>query len=341
MTTGGGDGRRRRRRRSGAGVVAVTMIAWLVMRQIWRDNAMDPPRPAPPLLRPTSRTSNNKNNHSYHKNNNNKNKNNKSNNKNASRVIVMCATVQDDEAYLDEWVDYHFALGVTHFALYDTSERGELQQWGEEKGHHVTVIPWGTTNHRTTATITTTSAADGAGSADAAGAGNGGNGWTAAQITAYADCLQQCRTDHNNNNHHHHDNHHTDKHDTSLWVALWNVADFFVGKQQPQPQPTPLPNDDHTIPHVLWNHSTGNEPTVMGLYQRVFGSAGRRIYAPQPVTKRFVAREPLSHRPGEIITNYLIPANQITTFLHNKLSPLVLSSSSSSSSSLLLYCGCV
>lgn len=56
---------------------------------------------------------------------------------------AVCVIVQNDEAYLDEWVDYHHALGFAHFYVYDHSESGtEMKQWGQEKGNHVTVLPF-------------------------------------------------------------------------------------------------------------------------------------------------------------------------------------------------------
>jgi hypothetical protein len=52
---------------------------------------------------------------------------------------AMCCVAKDEEAYIDEWVDYHHALGFDSIQIYDNSDGFELKQWGEEKGHHVTV----------------------------------------------------------------------------------------------------------------------------------------------------------------------------------------------------------
>lgn len=42
------------------------------------------------------------------------------------RHVALCAIVKSEEAYLHEWVDYHAALGVTHFYLYDNIGPAEL-----------------------------------------------------------------------------------------------------------------------------------------------------------------------------------------------------------------------
>jgi hypothetical protein len=52
---------------------------------------------------------------------------------------ALCCVAKDEEPYIDEWVDYHHALGFDSIQIYDNSDGFELKQWGEEKGHHVTV----------------------------------------------------------------------------------------------------------------------------------------------------------------------------------------------------------
>jgi len=56
----------------------------------------------------------------------------------SNRTAAVCAFVKYEEAYLDEWVDYHHALGFAHFYIYDNSPGFELKQWAAEKGDHVT-----------------------------------------------------------------------------------------------------------------------------------------------------------------------------------------------------------
>ena len=55
------------------------------------------------------------------------------------KKVLMCAIMIDEEAYIDEWVDYHHALGFDAFHLYDNSQLFEMRHWAEEKGDHVKV----------------------------------------------------------------------------------------------------------------------------------------------------------------------------------------------------------
>jgi hypothetical protein len=62
--------------------------------------------------------------------------------------IIICTHLQsNDEFYVDEWVDYHLALGVTHVYLYDFSDEAWMKQWGDLKqtqtGGRVLVVPFG------------------------------------------------------------------------------------------------------------------------------------------------------------------------------------------------------
>jgi hypothetical protein len=55
------------------------------------------------------------------------------------RKVMMCAIVFNEEAYIDEWIDYHYALGFDEFHVYDNSKGFEMRQWAEKKGDHVRV----------------------------------------------------------------------------------------------------------------------------------------------------------------------------------------------------------
>jgi hypothetical protein len=51
--------------------------------------------------------------------------------------LIANTLVRDDERYLDEWIDYHSALGVEHFVIYDhKSVVPVVNRWGDK----VTVI---------------------------------------------------------------------------------------------------------------------------------------------------------------------------------------------------------
>jgi hypothetical protein len=46
--------------------------------------------------------------------------------------IVICAIVTSQEAYIDEWVDYHLALGIS-LQLIDSSDAFWMRQWSDER----------------------------------------------------------------------------------------------------------------------------------------------------------------------------------------------------------------
>jgi hypothetical protein len=49
-------------------------------------------------------------------------------------ITIFCTHLQpNDEFYLDEWVDYHIALGVTHVFLFNSAENEWIKQWRDEK----------------------------------------------------------------------------------------------------------------------------------------------------------------------------------------------------------------
>ena len=56
------------------------------------------------------------------------------------KKTAMCSIVKNEEAYIDEWVDYHHALGFDNFYIYDNTDDFEMEQWGKLKGDHVEVI---------------------------------------------------------------------------------------------------------------------------------------------------------------------------------------------------------
>ena len=62
----------------------------------------------------------------------------------ASSSTALCGIVKDAEAYLDEWVDYHFGLGFHTIYLVDNSKDHELRNWQDRRrnsGYAVRVIP--------------------------------------------------------------------------------------------------------------------------------------------------------------------------------------------------------
>mmetsp|Transcript_6673 Transcript_6673/g.8718 ORF Transcript_6673/g.8718 Transcript_6673/m.8718 type:complete len:351 (-) Transcript_6673:1609-2661(-) len=59
---------------------------------------------------------------------------------NSTRKALMCAIVKDEEAYIHEWVDYHYALGFDKIRIYDNSDFNEMKVFGDKKENRVDVI---------------------------------------------------------------------------------------------------------------------------------------------------------------------------------------------------------
>ena len=55
---------------------------------------------------------------------------------------TICMVVKNEEAYLDEFVDYHHALGFEKVFLYDNTESFEMKQWAERKGTFIEAKHW-------------------------------------------------------------------------------------------------------------------------------------------------------------------------------------------------------
>lgn len=167
-----------------------------------------------------------------------------------SLQVTICAFVDDDEAYLDEWVDFHRALGFGHFFLFHES-KSDLEQWATQKGPFVELQK-----------LEETDSGDDRDERD----------------RAWSQCFRSVRKS---------------KVD---WWAFMDVSDFFVTKLS-----------DSIYDFVdRFDHKDG----VM-LYRQLFGTSGRRIYEPRPVTQRFTHREelPSPDKPVTLWNRYRVNKN--------------------------------
>lgn len=61
----------------------------------------------------------------------------------SDQTAAICVVMKEEEKYIDEFVDYHSALGFSQIYVYDNSDGYDLRQWGYEKsrlaGHNVSV----------------------------------------------------------------------------------------------------------------------------------------------------------------------------------------------------------
>ena len=57
----------------------------------------------------------------------------------------ICAIAKNEDLYLDEWIQYHLALGFKHIFLYDNHDEPTLDKILRSRGHsssYITVIHW-------------------------------------------------------------------------------------------------------------------------------------------------------------------------------------------------------
>jgi len=147
--------------------------------------------------------------------------------------VGLCCIAKDEEPYIDEWVDYHLALGFNKIIVYDNADLGELLQWGEEKGPLVEVVPF---------------------------AG------VAKQKEAYLDCATKLISQHE-----------------FKWAAFFDVDEFLILNQH-----------NHIGAFLEKYLKEG----ALGINWRVFGTGGRSVYSPAPVTKRFQFRFEDGYHPN-------------------------------------------
>lgn len=60
-------------------------------------------------------------------------------------TVSLCCVLKDEEAYLDEWVDYNLALGFTDIILYDNSQNNDLLSWKKNNrlnDMRIDIVPW-------------------------------------------------------------------------------------------------------------------------------------------------------------------------------------------------------
>jgi Glycosyl transferase family 2 len=137
---------------------------------------------------------------------------------------AICAISIDEEAYIQEFVDYHLGLGFDLIYIFDNSPNFDMEQWGKAKDCHVRVRHFpGNTK----------------------------------QMPAYAECAK------------------TLEQEGSIdWVAFFDVDEFLIVKKH------------KNVIDFLKSYPSGG----VAVNWRSFGTSGNKVYAPIPVTKRFVYR---------------------------------------------------
>jgi hypothetical protein len=174
---------------------------------------------------------------------------------------AICGVIQDDEPYLDEWIDYHRGLGFTHFYLFDQSEGMRMEKWALKKGANIDLYAFPMLPEKM--------------DDDKATAAKGKDNDEESTKRKLKDeekaqrkpkdpeaVLSACI--------------HTAKENGDEWLALLDVEDFLVLKKHQNVEDMLDDFDDFD---------------GLGVYKYMFGTSDRRLYQPKPVLKRFQYRE--------------------------------------------------
>jgi Glycosyl transferase family 2 len=174
---------------------------------------------------------------------------------NTEETAVICAIAKYEEQYLDEWVDYHLALGFAHILIYDNTADFELKEWARKKSCRVSVRHF--------------------------------PGASAPQAKAYLNCARHLSSSASAGQHQHEQNH--------TWIAFFDIDEFLIlidpkyqntsndhdghdGKNMSSSRGgvvVPFLRD-HCPPGI-----------ALGINWRVMGTAGHTLYQPAPMTLRF------------------------------------------------------
>jgi len=157
---------------------------------------------------------------------------------------AICCLAANDEAYIDEWADYHLALGFSTIYIFDSSDQYWMQQWGEERRSK--------SNSSVIVKHYPGDALD-----------------PLFKVSALVECLSTARVE----------NHHE-------MFLLLDVNDFFIS-----PETDTVAEWRTTTSVVTKVPPTLPKPCVISRIERVvFGTGGRNVFDPLPVTKRFLFR---------------------------------------------------
>ena len=171
------------------------------------------------------------------------------------KSVVICAVQKHETPYLNEWIDYHLALGFHKLYIYDNSPDFEVQAWKDRT--------FGNNN-------------------------NGGGGddrivpvhfpGDKVQVPAYKACAKQVQR-----------KGHT-------WALFIDIDEFLLLKK-------------HF--HVLDFAMDFAQQGTVGINWQIYGTAGRQIYEPLPVTYRFQCRLPDKYKSNIFVKSLVKVAEMV------------------------------
>ena len=178
---------------------------------------------------------------------------------------ILCCIAMHEEAYIDEFVDYHLGIGFRKVIVYDNSDHYELKQWGDKRNQRKRNMSLKQGSNG----VTTTNSSFDQESVHADTNNNEvhvihhpGKG---KQSDAYLDCAQRA---------------YNDEFGTGIEnAAFWDVDEFLILKQHT------------TVDELLEEYMINKGASSLSINWYMFRHGNRHVYEPLPVTKRFLYRE--------------------------------------------------
>ena len=185
-----------------------------------------------------------------------------------SQRTVLCCIALHEEAYIDEFVDYHLGIGFRKVIVYDNSDHYELKQWGDERNQR---------RRRKQQRVEGNDGISSIISPNLIGTNEHDNDTDKNEVhvihfpgkgkqgKAYLDCARRA---------------YNDEFGTGIEnAAFWDIDEFLILKQHT------------TVDELLEEYMINKGASSLSINWHMFRQGKRHVYEPLPVTKRFLYRE--------------------------------------------------
>jgi hypothetical protein len=193
--------------------------------------------------------------------NTNTNGSNSTSTSSTSRKTILCCIALHEEAYIDEFVDYHLGIGFLKVIVYDNSDHYEMKQWGDKRNRRVKLRTTESSDGTTTNNSSVVSESDGTNNNKVHVLHYPGRG---KQGASYLDCARRA--------------YHGDFGDGIEYAAFWDIDEFLILKQHT------------TVDELLEEYMINKGASSLSINWHMFRHGNRNVYEPLPVTKRFLLR---------------------------------------------------
>ncbi len=179
----------------------------------------------------------------------------------STQKTILCCIALHEEAYIDEFVDYHLGIGFRKVIVYDNSDYYEMKQWGDKRNRRAKLRTRerneGRTTYNSSIGYEVDSNNDEVHVLHYPGKGKQG--------ASYLDCARRA--------------YHGDFGDGIEYAAFWDIDEFLILKQHT------------TVDELLEEYMIDKGASSLSINWHMFRHGNRNVYEPLPVTKRFLYRD--------------------------------------------------